>query len=158
MSQDVRVDLCLSSPTRRRETLCRDWWVRLRKTRPLGGWIVGYPFLLEVLWGGDTAGRWRTFGNGCPGEFWSFSYTSLISYLSRGDKGIPPTASGGDEFVGAPKRKMPVEQGIFSFTSFKPFALILPSPCNASANQSHFHSIRGRAQILASQLMQSSCS
>lgn len=91
------------------------------------------------------------------GDFWLFSYTCHIFHL-RSVEGILSTASGGHEVVGAPKRKMPVEQGIFSFRSFRPFALILPSPGNASDKEFHFHSIQSRAQTPASQLMQSSCS
>lgn len=96
-----------------------------------------------------------TIALGC---FLSFIYTGHKFHLRKGVGGIPPTLSGGHEFFGAPKRKMPSEQGVIPFRSYKLFALILPSPCNASNNQSHFHSLQGTAPTLASQLMQSCCS
>lgn len=130
----------------------------LRKTRHLGGWTVKYPFLLEILWGGDPASRQQTFRNSCPGEFGSFSDTSLISCLRRGNEVIPPMCLVGMSLLVPQRGRHLWGQGTISFPSFRPFALILPSPCNASANQSHFHHIRGRAQIRGDQLMQRSCS
>lgn len=125
-----------------------------------GSNIFRYQFLLAVLLGGYTEGRARPVNNGCPGRF-------LISQLQMPHL-LPEERCWRNSIYyvwwasvfGAPKRKkMPIKQGICSFRSFKHFALILPSPCNASDdNQFHFHSIWGTALTPASQLMQSSCS
>lgn len=116
--------------------MCCDSWVWLRKTRPLGVWIFRDLFLWEVLWGGYTAGKTGSLDNCCPGRYLIIQpHKPQLSSVERCWRNSTHSVWWAWVFW-CPKRKMPVEQSIIPFRSYKLFALILPAPCNSSNNNS----------------------